>query len=895
MAIKAPLSSKFRTESELASFLNEARHAAALDREGIVPIYDVLVEESGMTIIVMKFVDGRSLARVCRDESLSLDRAVQFLIRIAESVHFAHESGFVHRDLKPANVLIDEEGKPWVADLGLGLCLNGGSGPFDVNGGTPAYMSPEQVRRDIPAIDRRSDIWSLGVMLAELVHGQRPFPHSDRAELFRAITSGEPDIKSSRTTHDLDVIIRQCLAKSPDDRISTAQILAKKLSLWLRSHYPTGLAKWKYGWRRTVALLSVAIIAFSSFAYVHIHGRYMSGVDAIKQLSVTPDGQVPGIVSRIRQLDLTKREIDEYGQWNFANMWRRNLTTLAIEGPRPEAKVELCSVICLMEPTEISATVDTLHLVGRGSELIEPIVSKIQEKLHEPRAVLRLGAALVRLDANHAIWNEITDDVINALVAVPNVSESGWIEFFSSSSNPAFTQVLADILSQDSKSSNERQEAARCLVRFAKQDAEAIVSSIALADWQTLPILAVGIARHERPVEHLLRKNLTTAYAQLRRNDYRDGAQPTVENTIANIAIVAWLAGIYEPLFETLQDSSDPTLRSVVIAELSRQPFRVDTILKALDSIRYSSDSYASATKFGLLQVLAQTKQPLNTREAAAIIDNFWMHDPDPGVHSSVKLVARRKGIALSEVEEGDHGGWISASIGGQPQDFVLLSPGTSVLGRFEEETTPEFLCPWRSHSRVFELMIAISTTEVTEEQYSAVCNRTCLNPDNVPPTTAATGLTLNQAYEFCNLLSIQAGLEPCYERTSQSKNLLVQKKNALQLSGYRLPTDAEWERACRCNTLTSRSFGNAHAQVGEYAWTADNAERAVIENRDQTARPVGLKLPNRWGLFDMYGNALEMCDESVAPDELASISDRLALENVFERHVSPTDARQQL
>ncbi len=158
MAIKAPLSSKFRTESELASFLNEARHAAALDREGIVPIYDVLVEESGMTIIVMKFVDGRSLARVCRDESLSLDRAVQFLIRIAESVHFAHESGFVHRDLKPANVLIDEEGKPWVADLGLGLCLNGGSGPFDVNGGTPAYMSPEQVRRDIPAIDRRSDI-----------------------------------------------------------------------------------------------------------------------------------------------------------------------------------------------------------------------------------------------------------------------------------------------------------------------------------------------------------------------------------------------------------------------------------------------------------------------------------------------------------------------------------------------------------------------------------------------------------------------------------------------------------------------------------------------------------------------------------------------------------------
>ncbi len=64
--------------------------------------------------------------------------------------------------------------------------------------------------------------------------------------------------------------------------------------------------------------------------------------------------------------------------------------------------------------------------------------------------------------------------------------------------------------------------------------------------------------------------------------------------------------------------------------------------------------------------------------------------------------------------------------------------------------------------------------------------------------------------------------------------------------------------------------------------------KRAVIENRDQTARPVGLKLPNRWGLFDMYGNALEMCDESVAPDELASISDRLALENVFERHVSP-------
>jgi eukaryotic-like serine/threonine-protein kinase len=242
VAIKAPLRGKLGSEAAIANFLNEARHAAALDHPSIVPIYDVIADQSNRMLIVMKHIEGRSLADVLRSDRIDRYQAVQWMIQIARAVHFAHEQGFVHRDLKPSNILIDASGFPYVTDFGLGVNLRAVAKGDAISGGTPSYMSPEQIRDDGGVVDRRSDVWSLGVILTELLHGQRPFREPTRQMLYASIASAPPLLNSTTKTIELDAIIRQCLAKSPDDRYATAENMAITLRRWTHRHYASGIS-----------------------------------------------------------------------------------------------------------------------------------------------------------------------------------------------------------------------------------------------------------------------------------------------------------------------------------------------------------------------------------------------------------------------------------------------------------------------------------------------------------------------------------------------------------------------------------------------------------------------------------------------------------------------------
>lgn len=123
VAIKVPRRGLFGTIGEMSDFLNEARHAAALDHPGIVPIFDVLEDDAGHALIVMKYIEGRTLSAIRREGPLSLVQAASLMLPIARAVDFAHQQGFVHRDLKPSNILIDTKGQPHVTDFGLGIEL----------------------------------------------------------------------------------------------------------------------------------------------------------------------------------------------------------------------------------------------------------------------------------------------------------------------------------------------------------------------------------------------------------------------------------------------------------------------------------------------------------------------------------------------------------------------------------------------------------------------------------------------------------------------------------------------------------------------------------------------------------------------------------------------------
>ncbi len=645
-----------------------------------------------------------------------------------------------------------------------------------------------------------------------------------------------------------------------------------------RSWTPVQRTMMQRAWR--VHGLRSAIAAFLLVVLV-VSGREIFGrVEAkslVEQLTAADIAEVPKTVDKLagyrRWADPLLKQ--QFTQSKDGSAERLHIALALL--PVDQSKVNyLRDQLLVVTPTQFPVVRDAL--LSHKDAIVEPLWIVALDSTAETQQRFQAACALATYDPESQQWAKVQNQITDDLVAAPAVYLATWMDAL----RPVRGKLLAplSVVFRDAKrKETERSLATDILADYASAQPEVLVDLLADSEQFQFPVIFGTLAKHQAHA-------ITLAEAELAKRAGDKASEEERERLgkrQANSAMALLRMGKPDKVWPLLQFSPDPRARSYLIHWISPLGGDPQTIINRLDiepDVTIRRALVLTLGEFTDTQLPEAQRQPL--------IDKLlivYENEPDAGLHSAAEWLLRKWGqgdrlqAAVEKLRSKED--QLAAHkrqwyVNSQGQTFVILDAGEFLMGSPESE--PDHQPDETQHRCHIGRRFAVSTMDVTKAQFAQFqsahpeIHKVDVAEWVMTDDSPQTAMTWYEAAAYCNWLSEQEGIvkeQWCYEPTEKGEYGpgMKAKDNYLELSGYRLPTEAEWEYACRAGTVTSRYYGLTDTLLAQYAWYLTNGKNRTW--------PVGSLKPNDFGLFDMHGNAWEWCDVpfeiySAAPGEVS-------------------------